>query len=70
MPSLDIWCSTSLDLKNKFTKIEHKKIFCCPSKKFEKYFMAHQYVPKIFHDLHKNPPAFAPTYLMYGTKGT
>ena len=26
-------------------------------KNFEKYFMAHQYMHKIFHDLHKNPPA-------------
>ena len=28
--------------------------------------MAHQYMPKIFHDPHKNPPAPSPTYLMYG----
>ena len=28
--------------------------------KFEKYFMAHQYMPKIFHDPHKNPPAPSP----------
>ena len=28
--------------------------------------MAHQYMPKIFHDPHKNPPAPLPTYLMYG----
>ena len=28
--------------------------------------MAHQYMPKIFHDPHKNPPATLPTYLMYG----
>ena len=28
--------------------------------------MAHQYMPKIFHDPHKNPPAPPPTYLMYG----
>ena len=40
-------------------KIEHKKILRDPSKIFEKYFMAHQYMPKIFH----GPP---PTYLMYG----
>ena len=33
---------------------------------FEKYFMDHQYVPKIFHDPYKNPPAPLPTYLMYG----
>ena len=28
--------------------------------------MAHQYMPKIFHDPHKIPPASPPTYLMYG----
>ena len=28
--------------------------------------MAHQYMPKIFHDPHKNPRASPPTYLMYG----
>ena len=27
--------------------------------------MAHQYMPKIFHDHHKNPLAPPPTYLMY-----
>ena len=29
--------------------------------------MAHQYMPKIFHDSHKNPSALPPTYLMYGS---
>ena len=28
--------------------------------------MAHQYMPKIFHDPYKNPPAPLPTYLLYG----
>ena len=28
-----------------------------PIKNFVKYFMAHQYIPKIFNDPHKNPPA-------------
>ena len=32
MASLDIFCSHHLNLKNKITKIEHKKIFCGPSK--------------------------------------
>ena len=27
--------------------------------------MAHQYMPKILRDPHKNPPAHSPTYLMY-----
>ena len=61
MASLDILCFNSFILKNKTMKIEHKKI-----KKIEKYFMAHQYMSKIFHGLHKNPPPHPPTYLMYG----
>ena len=28
--------------------------------------MAHKYMPKIFHEPHKNLPAPPPTYLMYG----
>ena len=32
MASLDILCSNSLNVKSKITKIEHKKIFCGPSK--------------------------------------
>ena len=28
--------------------------------------MAHQYIPKIFHDPHKNPLGPPPTYFMYG----
>ena len=32
MTSLDLLCSTRLNLKNKVTKIEHKKMFCGPSK--------------------------------------
>ena len=32
MASLDILCSNPLNLKNKITKIEHKKIFCGSSK--------------------------------------
>ena len=35
-------------------------------KKFEKYFMAHQYMLNIFHNPRKNSPAPSPTYLMYG----
>ena len=51
-----------LNLKNEITKIEHK----WPIKNVEKYFMTHQYMSKIFHGPHKNPPAPPPTYLMYG----
>ena len=38
-----------------------------PIKYFQKYFMAHEYMPKIFHDPCKNPLALPPTYLMYGS---
>ena len=34
-------------------------------KNFEKYFMAHQYKPKIFHDPHKDPLVPPLRYLMY-----
>ena len=37
-----------------------------PIKKFEKYFMAHQYMRKTLHDPHENPPATPPAYLMQG----
>ena len=34
-----------------------------PIKSFEEYFIAHQYMPKTFHDSHKNPPVF-PSYIL------
>ena len=76
MASLDILCFNHLNLKNKIMKIGHNKIFHGPSKILKniswpiniwlKYFMAHQYLPKILHGPHKNPLAHPPTYLMYG----
>ena len=53
MASLDILCSNPHNLKNKITKIELKKIFCGPSKITKN--TRWQYMPKIFHDPHKNP---------------
>ena len=50
-------------------------IFCAPTplpeniklrKWVEKYFMARQYMSKIFRDHKKNPRTHLPTYLMYG----
>ena len=55
MASLDILCFNPFNLRNKTMKIEDTKIFCGPSKTFEKYFMAHQYMPKIFHGPNKSP---------------
>ena len=66
MTSLNILCSDPLNLKNKIIKIEHKKNISWPIKNFENYFMAHQYMPKIFHDPDKHLPVPPPTYLMYG----
>ena len=62
MASLDILFFNPFNLKNKIMKID----ISWPIKKFEKYFMVHQYMPKIFHGPHKNPLAPPPTYLMYG----
>ena len=58
MASLDILCSNALNLKNKITKIEHNILW--PIKNFEKYFMAHQYMPKMFHGPTKTlrPPSY------------
>ena len=35
-------------------------------KNFEKCFWAHQYMPKIIYDPHKNPLSLPPAYLLYG----
>ena len=69
MASLDILCSNTLNLKNKITKIEHKKIFCGQSKILKniswsiniwlKYFM----IPTT-PSAALLPPS--PPYLMYG----
>ena len=66
MSSLDILSSNTLNLKNKITKIEQKKIFCDPSKILKNISWSIKYMPTIFHDLHKIPPAPPLTYLMCG----
>ena len=76
MASLDILHFNPFNIRNKIMKIGHKKYFMAhqefwkniswPIKNFEKIFMAHQYMPKIFHGPHKNPLPPPPTYLMYG----
>ena len=62
MGSSDVLCSNSLNLKNKITKHKKKENILWPIKNFEKYFMAPQYMPKIFHDPHKNLPS--PSYIL------
>ena len=42
MARFDILCSNTLNLKNKNTKIEHKKIFCDPSKTLENISLPQQ----------------------------
>ena len=68
MASLDILCFNPFNLKNKIMKIEHKKIFRDPSKNFEKYFMAHQYMPITSWPPQKPsaPSLFPLTSLIYG----
>ena len=54
MASLHILCFKPFNLRNKIMKIEHKK-----------YFMAHQYMPEIFHGPYKNPTSPSPSPLSY-----
>ena len=58
MASLNIFCLDLLDFLNEVTKKirkgKHKKK---PIKNFQKYFIAHYYMPKISHGPHKIPPA-------------
>ena len=49
------------DPHNFFLKIFQKLL-----KNFQKYFMVHQLMLKVFHGPCKNPLAYPPTYLMYG----
>ena len=65
MASLNILCFNPFNLGNKIMKIEQENILW-PIKNFEKYFMIHQYMPKIFQEPYKNPPPPSPKYLMYG----
>ena len=65
MASLDILCSNTLNLKNNIRKIEHKKIFCGPSKILKNISWPIDICVKYFMTPRKlsGPP---PTYLMYG----
>ena len=66
MAILDILCSNLLNLKNKITKIEHKKIFCSPLKTLKNISWPINICPKYFMIPTKTlwrPPAI---YLMHG----
>ena len=66
MASLDILCCNPLNLKNKITKIEHKKIFCAPSKILKNILWPINICLKYFMTSTKNPLVPPPTNLMYG----
>ena len=68
MTSLNILYSDPHNFLKEATKKLGKYIrnFLCSIKNSHKYFMAHQYLPKIFHGPCKNPPDPPPIYLMYG----
>ena len=59
MASLNILCSDDhnflKDVTKKFGEV-HKNIFLWPIKNSQKYFMTHEYLPKIFLGPCKNPP--------------
>ena len=63
MASLDILCSNTLNLKNKITKIEHKKIFCGPSKILKNVSWPINICLKYFMNPHKNHPPI-PFYIL------
>ena len=67
MASLDILCSDSLNLENKITKIDIKKIFCGPSKILKNVSWLINICLKYFMNPTKilDPPS-PPTYLMNG----
>ena len=67
MGSFDILCFNPFNLKKKNYENRAYKNISWPIKNLEKYFMANQYMPKIFYGPHKNPLLPPPTYLMYGT---
>ena len=64
MASLDIFRSNSLNLEKQNYENKTYENILWPIKNLEKYFMAHQYIPKYFMPPEKpsDPP---PTYLMY-----
>ena len=66
MASLDILCSNHLNLKNKITKIEHKKIFCGPSKILKNISWPINICQKYFMNPTKTLRPPTPTYLIYG----
>ena len=53
MASLGICAPTPLNLKNYENRTQEN--ISWPIKNFEKYFMAHQYMLKTFHDPLENP---------------
>ena len=68
MASLDIFCFNPFNLKNRIRKIEHKEIFCGPSKLLKNISWSNNICLKYFMTPTKPsplPPPFPSTYLMY-----
>ena len=69
MASLDILCSNLLNFKNKIAKIQHRKIFCGPSKILKNILLPIDICLKYFMtptETLRSPSPSPPTYLMYG----
>ena len=64
MASLDILCSNTLNLKNKITKIEHKKIFCGQSKILKNISWSINIYLKYF--MTPTKPSALPSYILNG----
>ena len=64
MASLDILCSNSLNLKNKIMKIEHKKIFCGPSKILKNFSLPINICLKCFMTPTKSPSPGLRSYIL------
>ena len=63
MASLDILCFKPLNLKNKITKIEHKKIFSSPTKILKNMSWPINMLLKYFMTPTKTLRPLPPTYL-------
>ena len=66
MASLDTLCFNHFNLKSEIIKIEHKKIFCGPSKILKNISWFINICLKYFLTPQKPSAPPPPTYLMYG----
>ena len=64
MDSLDILCSNPLNLKNKLKSIEHRKIFCGPSKILKNISSLINICLRYFINPTKTLPPFPPSCII------